>query len=131
MTKLQAHVRSSDAIRADLGAMRDSLCLSWQSFAKYLEKEYDVKIPGGSLCTFVKDGYLAPKYKHYFNLPIEAPAPMCPIHGIVERYDCRTQTVKAKNKPPVKRKRYPKYNNWLSDLPQKDVMRMMDERQEA
>ena len=39
------------------------------------------------------------------------PAPVCPIHNIVEQYDCRTQVVKPKPQPKQKKQqdRYPRY----------------------
>ena len=45
------------------------------------------------------------------GLPAMKPAPVCPIHNIVEQYDYRTQIVRAKPKPKQKKKRdrYPRY----------------------
>ena len=130
MTKLQALVRPSDVIRTRLIALHDTQGMNWREIHARLLKE-GINIPAGSLCTFAKDGTIARKYRTLVGLPAMIPAPVCSKCGVPHWYDCATQTVKAKNKPPVKRKRYPKYNNWLSDLPQTDVRQMLDERQEA
>lgn len=52
-------------------------------------------------------------------------APVCPIHGIVEQYDCRTQVVRAKPKPRQPRARW----GWLHDLPKGELLDMLENRQ--
>ena len=126
MTKLQALVRPSDVIRTRLIALHDTQGMNWREIHARLLKE-GINIPAGSLCTFAKDGTIARKYRTLVGLPAMIPAPVCSKCGVPHWYDCATQTVKAKRTKKAPAIRW----GWLSDLPQKDVIRMMDERQEA
>ena len=67
--KLGHGVSTPDALRKSLKELHDTKAMSWRKIAQELEKE-GYNIPAGSLCTFVKTGELANKYKAQLGLNI-------------------------------------------------------------
>ena len=109
---------------ADLRTLLEGLHakMSWRGIAA-LPAFKEIGIPFGTLCTIASGGIVPKRWLRKLNLPYELPAPVCPIHNIVEQYDCRTQVVRAKPKPKQKkqRDRYPRYYAWLFEsIPAKE-----------
>lgn len=83
-------VTNPDTLRDELNALHAVDGNTWRNIASF---EKFLGVPAGTLCGFAKGHAMPRKYCTRFNLPALAPARVCPIHGIVETFDCVTQAV--------------------------------------
>jgi len=99
---------SCDIIREQLNELHDRYGLSWRKIANVGQYR---GIPAGTLCAIAKGTKEIPdKFKARFGILIEVPVAPCPIHGVVHKYDCQTQTINRKRK--TKQKEYKSLFDW-------------------
>jgi len=73
-------VRTPDMAQDELKQAHGTQIPSWRKLS--LLEAYS-GIPAGTLCSIAKTGKVPNKWRERFGLPALAPAPVCPVHGVV------------------------------------------------
>jgi hypothetical protein len=78
-------VTNCDTVKDDLEYVHALLGWSWRKMT--LTGPYS-GIPAGTLCSIAKTSKVPKKWRERRGLPALAPAPVCPIHGVVHTGRC-------------------------------------------
>lgn len=89
-------VRTPDIIWNALNNLHGRLGLSFREIAN---TEPFTGMPPGTLNTMWKRHDMPYKWAAKFGFLAELPVRVCPIHGVVHKYDCQEQKVVKKRKP--------------------------------
>ena len=79
-------VTESNAVRDELALIRDNLCLTWREIAT-MPKYQGIPIQTLSMIYLGKRG-VPKRYREQLGIPDTAPAPVCPVHGVVHVGKC-------------------------------------------
>lgn len=124
-------ITKSNKTRTRLMHLRDNLCLKWEEIAAMPEFNHPERIPQQTLYMIYSGQREVPrKFRVQLGEPAKVSVPVCPVHGVPHCFDCQTQTVKSKAepKPPKQAARLPRYKSWLWDVPQKEIVAMLENR---
>lgn len=111
-----------DTLREKLKTLHDTYGLPWRRIAQMPEF---LGIPAGTLCAITKGEKVPRKYEAQLGLPHTEPVPVCLEHQVVHRYDCHTQTVRARTT------RKPRAWRSLIDLPATELRWMLENREDV